>query len=153
MKKTIYIVCIIIVVVLIFFVSKFVTKKNNILLYAKKQNFGITNDAEDYRENRTYKVYYDGTMKVVDKYNLSGKIIVKVKGKLNQTEIDEIQKELEKENTDEEVNASDGSSWEIKGYNKAGKEIVNYEGYIYGKKNLEHIEDILENNCKEEDEG
>ena len=92
-------------------------------------------------------------MKVVDKYNLSGKKRVEVNGKLTKTEIDEIQKELEKENKNEKVQASDGNSWEIKGYNKAGKEIVNYEGYIYGKKNLEHIEDILENNCKEEDEG
>ena len=150
MKKIIYIVCIIIVVLLIFLASKFIIKNNNMLLYAKKVNFGITNDAEDYRKNRTYKVYYDGTMQVSDEYNLSGKKIVKVKEKLTQTEINEIQKELEKENKDKKVNASDGSSWEIKGYDKSGKEIINYNGYIYGKKNLEHIENIIENNCVED---
>lgn len=150
MKKVVYIVCsICIVLILIFCARRLFINKKGILLTAEMINFGSTDSAEDYWKKRVYNVYYDGTLKVYDIYNKSGKKSIKIKRNLTQTEINTIQEELSKE-INKKSDASDGVSWTIKGYDKSGKINTEYSGYIYGMENFEHIKEILENNCKEE---
>lgn len=117
-----------------------------LMFTAKNSNWGEVSNADDYWCNTTYNIYYDGTIEVVTKYNLSGSNMIS--STVSDEKLTEIY-EFAKYNSEVDgfanlnVNACDGESWTFDYYNFAGEKIQLYSGYTYGNVELEELQEFL----------
>ena len=113
------------------------------ILFAEHMNYGESNKMEDYWSGSTYTLETDGTLKYEEHYNLSGSKVVS--SKLNADTLNEVVSILNAmKNMKDDNSAEDGSAWNFSYYDKNGKEIENYNGYIYNNKKLQELVKILE---------
>lgn len=116
------------------------------ILFAEHMNYGESNKMEDYWSGSTYTLETDGTLKYEEHYNLSGSKVVS--SKLNADALNKVVSILNAmKNMKDDNSAEDGSAWNLSYYDKSGKEIENYNGYIYNNKKLQELVKILEDSA------
>ncbi len=120
---------------------------NNIMFYAKKENWNCINYSEDEWLYTSWIVYYDGIVEKFDMFNLSGE-----KNKITYTLSDKSLKKMIKllnrkfKSIDKGSSACDGTGWTMIYYSMDNTQIHSFEGYIYDIIPLEQIQKILEDN-------
>lgn len=122
-------------------------KTNNIMFYAKEENWSCINYSEDEWLYTSWTVYYNGTVEKYDMFNLSGE-----KNKITYTLSDKSFKKMIKllnrkfKSIDKGSSAYDGTGWTMIYYSMDNTELHKFEGYIYDIIPLEEIQKILEEN-------
>lgn len=120
---------------------------NNIMFYAKKENWNCINHSEDEWLYTSWIVYYDGTVEKFDMFSQSEE-----KNNITYTMSDESFKKLMKslnrkfKSIDKDSSVCDGTGWTMIYYSMENTEIHEFEGYIYNITPLEEIQKILEEN-------
>ena len=113
-----------------------------------KRNFGQVCKLEDYIEETYFEVDYEGNGSFYEVHNLSGKTEVK-RFKFSMFELIHIVSILDRETSFKDYKSGcDGDVWEINYYNRKGKLIKTFEGYIYGKEKIEKVISLLYNQVK-----
>lgn len=125
-----------------------VPEKEYDIMVAKHINCGMTNQEEDYWSSTTYELNTNGTLVRTEKYNLSGE--KETTAQMSDEDIKEVISILKsiKLFVDDD-SAVDGSVWDVKYYNKDGKVISDYHGYIYNYKKLQKLSEILKKSFSE----
>ncbi len=100
---------------------------------------------DDYIADTNWKVYYDGTVEKYSFYHISG-YTEKSVWKLDEEAFLELTKLLNGKFQDEqpEVDASDGEGWSMTYFDGSGNVIHTYDGYTYGLKTMERIQEIID---------
>lgn len=126
------------------------TDQHTELFTACEDNWGLTNNAEDYWSSSYWIVYYDGTVEYYEKYNLSGETS-HVTWELSDEEFEKLGKNLQGRflKCNEGVDACDGTVWSMTYYGTGGDKIHHFFGYMYGIPALEEIVEILDSDERE----
>ena len=115
-----------------------------LILSATSFNSGEVDGSSDYWEKSEYKLYTNGTVVFSNTYNISGKKDEKTY-KIDNETMDRILEILDGDfnKYSEDYSSTDGVTWQLKYYNSNGDVIHEFNGYIYGKKILEELIDLL----------
>ncbi len=116
------------------------------MFVATQQCWGEVSSMDDYWDNTTWVIYYDGTVESYSLYNISGYTDKSI-WKLSDEEFIQLTELLNGQFQKKQkiVDACDGDGWEMKYFDEAGELIHSYDGYIYGLKVMEDIEEMLNN--------
>lgn len=118
------------------------------LVELTKKNFGEKCNKEDFLDESYFELDYEGYGKFYEVRNLSGKSEVK-NFRFNMFELVHIVSILDREVPFKDYkSACDGEVWVIKYYDRKGKLLKVFEGYMYGKR-LEEIFNALYLKVKE----
>lgn len=118
------------------------------MLELEKHNCGMVCSKEDFWETCNFELNYDGNGLYFENRNLSGKSEVK-NFRFNMFELVHIVSILDREVPFKDYkSACDGETWIIKYYDRKGKLLKTFEGYMYGKR-LEEIFNALYLKVKE----
>ncbi|MDD6216363.1 MAG: hypothetical protein PUB28_06375 [Roseburia sp.] len=119
-------------------------------------NWGEVSKLEDYWVSTTYIVHYDGTLEVTEEYNLSGETTKKTQladEDLMSIYLFAYNAANNHTFSKAHVDASDGSNWSFTFYDLDGNASDIYNGYTYGIKKLEAVQELLEEYEKVRAEG
>lgn len=116
---------------------------HEIMFTSKQSNWGEVYSLDDYYCYTTWDVYYDGTVEMYTFYHISGYTDKSI-WELSDDEYKELTKLLNgKFQKEYNVEACDGDNLDMTYFDKKGREIHQFSGYIYGVKALERIQEIL----------
>ncbi|MBQ0065292.1 MAG: hypothetical protein KBT48_05975 [Firmicutes bacterium] len=119
-------------------------KENTGLMFvATEYNTGENDITSDYWVSTKFNIFYDGSIEVIETYNVSGDIGIRVS--VSDKEYKKIYDFISKGKIDRSVDGVDGAQWDFYSYDLEGKPTLIYQGYIYGIKEIESIQEILKN--------
>lgn len=113
------------------------------MLELERHNSGMVCSKEDFCKTCKFELNYEGNGTYFENHNLSGKSEIK-KFKLCMFEMVKVASIFDREGPfNDYKSACDGETWSIKYYDRHGKLIKTFEGYIYGKENIEKVIKLL----------
>ena len=130
-------------------------QKEGVMLEAHKRNWGANDYSRDFWCGIKYVINYDGTMTVTIYYNLSGEFTdTFTLSKKEYMEIYEFAFDgaINHKYDDIEIRACDGTGWTFTYTDSVDSEPIRfYYGYIYGVKDMEHVEAIVDSYARQID--
>ena len=118
------------------------------MLELEKHNCGMVCSKEDFWETCNFELNYDGNGLYFENRNLSGKSDVK-EFRLCMFEMVKVESIFDREEPFRDYkSACDGETWVIKYYDRKGKLIKTFEGYMYRKEKIEKVISLLYNQVK-----
>jgi len=118
-----------------------------VLFVVTSTNEGPFSWGNNYIENTTYTVYYNGSLEIVQQYSITGELTTF--RQLEDEDFLQISEDMEDAyakqpwNSNDYSDYMDGFSWGFSYYERSGRETYIYGGYIDGCNKLEDIKDIL----------
>lgn len=116
------------------------------MLELERHNCGMVCSKEDFLKSCNFVLNYEGNGTYFENRNLSGKSDVK-EFKLCMFEMVKVASIFDRQEPFRDYkSACDGETWVIKYYDRKGNLIKIFEGYIYGKENIEKVIKLLYSN-------
>ena len=114
------------------------------VLEARHIDYGEHSIEEDYWTSTVFTLNTNGKLTREDNFNISES--EKIEVSISKNDVKKIIDILEKQKYSKNDNdATDGSIWKIKYFDKNGKIISDYDGYIYNKKGYKELSNLLNN--------
>lgn len=120
-------------------------EKEGLMFSANQFCWGLVDGSEDYWDSITFNVFFDGTIRIHDEYNLSG--IFTMETTISDDDYEDLylfaaNAAKTNEFADINVDACDGDGWSFI-FVEDGEQKYLYSGYTYGVKELENIQEML----------
>ncbi|WP_027437503.1 hypothetical protein [Lachnospira multipara] len=121
------------------------TNEHVVMMTATCTNIGTFDENEDYWENSSWTVYYDGQVCYTSTYNKSGVLKDEIFD-LSKEDLKTLYTLLTEMNEfeDEEITSEYGNSWYITYFDDKGQLLDSFSGDLTNKSTLTDIEDIIE---------
>ena len=118
------------------------------MLELERHNCGMVCSKEDFLKTCHFELNYEGNGTYFENRNLSGKSDVK-EFRLCMFEMVKVVSIFDRQEPFRDYkSACDGETWVIKYYDRKGKLIKTFEGYMYRKEKIEKVISLLYNQVK-----